>query len=68
MSQPITFPLQIDYPAHLPYAAIGPVERLGDKIRVTYQDALELKACLEFHQAAHLCVADAKSGYVPIKL
>jgi hypothetical protein len=68
MSQPVSFPLQIDYPAHLPYAAIGPVERVGDKIRITYQDAQELKACLELHREAHRLQADVTSEYAKSRL
>jgi hypothetical protein len=64
----VNFPLQIDYPSSLPYAAIGPVERVGDKIRITYQDAQELKACLELHKEAHRLQADITNEYAKSRL
>lgn len=60
------FPLRISYPLDRPYAHIraNAVELVGDRVIITYQDAQELKACLEIHRL----VSEAITEYAKVEL
>lgn len=47
------FPLRISYPADRPYAGLQ-IEKAGDRVIITYQDASELRECLRFHKLAQV--------------